>query len=513
MNVWSDISNWINDIRGRKEYRRYLEKETRRNRVVGQVFAVLNFPCALIYIGWCCYNANWKCWYAFIPFIASEIFFLLHYFLWVHLLWYKRHHRPEGINSPVEYSVDIFIAVCREPVEIVKGTVAAAVTIPYGKKTVHILDDGEDDSIRRLAEEFNVRYIRRTTHEHRKAGNLNNALNQTSADLILTLDADQVADPEIIKSIIGYFKLPGIAFVQTAQRFKLPKNDPWGNSDAVFYKAMQSGKDFDNSAISCGNGTMYRRKALEEVGGFSTWNLVEDLHTSMLLHDKGWKSIYHGTPFTTGHAPEDVLSHLKQRWQWSVDSLRLFFWDNPLRHKGLTWRQRLQYFHFGYNYISFGVFLPIFFLLPIWALFTHNFMLSAPLWKYILARLPYFIVYIIANKALTNRLNNFKVFQCQAALFPVYFSAVITALRCKNHLPKYTVTNKTVSNHNLSIRIRKCLPHIVFILLSLAAVFYGAFSIKNDFWFLAVNVFWCLWTISALWRFLILSFWPKVLMR
>jgi cellulose synthase (UDP-forming) len=513
MSIYHDIKEWISDLRGKKEYRRYLEKETRRRRITGQVFAFLNFPCAIYYIGWCIKNANWDCWYAFIPFIASEVFFLVHYFLWVHLLWYKRHHRPEGPQPSVEHAVDVFITVCREPVAILRSTVAAAVRIDYPAKNVCILDDGEDDAVRALAEEFQVRYLRRTTHEFRKAGNLNQGLAQTSGDLILTLDADQIAEPEIIRSIVGYFNYPKVAFVQTAQRFNLPKNDPWGNSDAVFYKAMQSGKDFDNSAISCGNGVMYRRAALESIGGFATWNLVEDLQTSMHLHNKGWKSIYHDTPLTSGHAPVDVISNLKQRWQWAVDSLRLFFWDNPLRHKGLSWNQRLQYLHFGYNYVSFGIFLPIFFTLPIWALFSGKFMLTAPMWKYALARLPYFLVYLVANKALTDRLNNFKVFQCQAALFPVYFSATFTALRCRNHLPKYTVTSKTELDNDLGLRIRKSLPHLSFILMSLAAVVYGVCTVHDDLWFLLVNIFWCLWTVSALTRFILLSFCPKVLMR
>lgn len=513
MKLWTEMKDWVDDILGKKEYRRYRERETRRTRLIGQIFAILNFPCAIGYIGWCVVNANWDCWYAVLPFLGSEIFFLFHYFLWVHLLWHKRYHRPEGVPAAVPFTVDIFIPVCREPLAFIRNTVAAAVRINYEKKTVYLLDDGEDNEVQQLAREFQVEYFRRTTNEHRKAGNLNHALAKTHGDLILALDADQVCKPEIIDSIIGYFNYDKVAFVQTAQSFILPKNDPWGNSDSVFYQAMQSGKDAANSAISCGNGVMYRRKALEGIGGFATWNLVEDLQTSMKLHDKGWTSIYHDTPFTIGHAPTDVLTHLKQRWQWSVDSLRLFFWDNPLKHKGLSWSQKLQYFHFGYNYISFGVCLPVFFTLPIWALFTHKFMLSAPLWKYALARLPYFIVYIIANKSLTNKLNNFKVFQCQAMLFPVYFNATLTALNCRHHLPTYAVTSKTATDHTLGVRFRAALPHLVFIVLSLAAAFYGAYTIKDDIWFLLVNVFWCLWTVSALSRFILLCFWPKVLTR
>lgn len=507
------IIQWLEDVRGEKPYRRYREKETRTRRVLGQIFAILNIPCALLYFIWCAIHANWQYWYAFIPFILSETVFLVHYLLWINLLWYKRYHYPGGIQTKQQYSIDVFIPVCREPIDIVRRTVTAACAINYDDKSVYILDDGEDDALRGLTEELSIGYIRRPTHENRKAGNLNYALRHTSGELILALDADQIADSGILKSVIGYFSIPKIAFVQTEQRFNLPKNDPWGNSDAVFYKAMQSGKDNDNAAISCGNGVIYRREALTEIGGFSEWNLVEDLHTSMRLHDKGWKSVYHDTAFTTGHAPEEIHSHLRQRWQWAVDSLRLFFWDSPIRYKGLSWKQKAQYFHFGYNYISFGIFLPIFFLLPIWSLFTHNFMLKADLFHYILARMPYFLVYLAANKLLTDGLNNFKVFQCQAGLFAVYFSAVMKALRCRRTLPTYTVTNKVKQHSRSNTNLLACWPHLLISFLSAVAIVYGIMTIHNDPWFLIVNVFWAAWTIATLSRFIGLTFFPNIYER
>ncbi|KAB0666859.1 glycosyltransferase [Oryzomonas japonica] len=513
MSIHAAIKSWLDDIQGKKKYQRYKEQETRTRRVLGQIFAILNIPCAVFYFSWCVYKANWQYWYTFIPFILSESVFLVHYLLWINLLWYKRHHHPEGVIPQKKYSVDVFIPVCREPLEIVRRTVMAACAIDYENKTVYILDDGEDDKLLSMAEEFCIGYIRRPTHENRKAGNLNYAFSRTNGDLILALDADQVAESNILKSIVGYFSIPRIAFVQTEQRFKLPKNDPWGNSDEVFYKAMQSGKDNDNAAISCGNGVVYRREALMEIGGFSEWNLVEDLHTSMRIHAKGWKTVYHDTAFTIGHAPEDVCSHLKQRWQWAVDSLRLFFWDSPLRYKGLSWRQKAQYLHFGYNYISFGIFLPIFFLLPIWSLFTHNFMLKANLSEYFLARLPYFIVYLIANKLLTDGLNNYKVFQCQAGLFYVYFSAAVTALRCRTKLPDYTVTSKVKKHSLLTTKILSCWPHMLISVFSLIAIVYGIVTIDNDPWFLIVNIFWATWTIVTLSRFIGLSLWPQMYMR
>lgn len=367
------VRNWLGDLHKRRVYHhfdeqkrqverlRFGEQKRRVERLASQALAIVALLCGLFYVGWCISRANWSLWYIFVPFLLAELAFLVLFVLWVSILWNKRHHRPAGLTPKGDYSVDVFIPTCGEPLKLIKRTVTAALALDYPRKTVHVLDDGDDDRLRALADEFGANYIRRPRHDHAKAGNLNHALAQTSADLILALDADQVTRPELIRHIIGYFDLPYVGFVQTPQSFELPENDPWGNSDNVFHGVMQSAKDFDNSAISCGSGVMYRRAALKQIGGFSTWNLVEDVQTSMKFHENGWKSIFHDVAYTKGHAPSDVISHETQRWQWAVDSMRLFFWNNPLRHHGLSWPQRLQYFHFGYNYLVFALFLPIFF--------------------------------------------------------------------------------------------------------------------------------------------------------
>jgi len=505
-----NVKNWINDLRGKGSYQRFGEKERRKKRISGQLFSIAVCVSAAFYIGWCYLNAQWQYWYIVVPFLITESVFLLLFLLWGNVLWAKRHHRPEG--PPLEnkhFSVDILIPVFREPGEIVEKTLSAAASIHYDNKKIYVLDDGEDDAVKSLCERYRMQYIRRPTHEDRKAGNLNHALKLTSGELIMVLDADQVARPEIIERIIGYFSLPKIGFVQTKQAFNVPPGDPWSNANDVFYGVMMCGKDYDNAAFSCGSGVMYRRSALESVGGFSTWNMVEDVYTSMLLHSNGWRSVYHDESYTEGTAPDDVVSHTKQRWQWAVDSIRTVLWDNPLFKKGLDFYQRLQYFHNGFHYVVFGIFLPIFFIIPIWALFTHHFMLQEPFWHYVVARTPYFLLYLFSNKITTYNLHTFKRFQAQAVLFPVFFSAFFTALFSRSRLPQYTVTNKSSGHYRLSARISKCLPHLVFILLSVAAIVYGMVTIRNDHWFLVVNVFWACWTVAVLWRFVELSLYQK----
>jgi cellulose synthase (UDP-forming) len=514
MSLARAINDWFDDLHGRKEYRRYHEREERKGRLVSQSFAILGAIAGAVYIGICVYYANWDVWYAYIPFILADAGFYLLFLLTSSNLWLKRYHDPHGIEPDRRPTVDVFISVCGEPVGIVEQTVAAAVAIDYEPKKVFILDDGESEEIRALAAKFGVSYLRRPEHADRKAGNLNHALGKTGGELILALDSDQVADPDIVTRIIGFFRIERIAFVQTRQRFKLPENDPWGNADNVFYEAIQSGKDYDNSAISCGSGVLYRRKAIEDVGGFSTWNLVEDLHTSMRLHDRGWRSVYYNRPLTEGTAPQEVVSQTRQRWTWAVDSLRILFWDSPLKHKALTVPQRLQYFHFGYYYITIGVFLPIIiFMIPQWALFTYKFVLTIPPLTYLGARLPYLVLQGISDKLMTNKVVSFKSNQAQASLFAVYFDAIRVALLSRTRVPRYVVARKEAGRDPLPVRLRKCLPHIVVMAVSLAAIVYGLATVEGDPWFLGVNIFFASWSFAFLWKFVVLSLWPKLLVR
>ncbi len=505
----------FDELLGRKIYRRYLEAETRKQRLYGQFYSFLLFIAILYYLIWCIVNANWKVWYMFVPFIAAEIATSSLVILTVLTLWNKRRHRKEGIPCNGElFSVDIFIPTFNEPLYILENTVKNAVEIDYKNKKIYILDDAGRVEVKELARKYNVNYIARPTHENRKAGNLNYALSKTKGDLILALDADQVPEKDILKHTVGYFhKISKLAFVLTKQRFHLPEGDPWDNADTVFYEVMMPAKDSDNAVFSCGSGVIYRRKALEEIGGFSTWNLVEDLHTSLIFHDKGWITIYHNHAYTTGTAPAEVHSELKQRWQWAVDTLRMFFWDNPFKRRGLNIYQKLQYFHVCYFYIVFGVFLPVLFILPIWALFTYKFILIKSPFDYLMARLPYLILQQIAYHYIMEGKNSFKSFGIKASMSFAFFSAIITAIRSKNEIPVYTVTSKIAGSTSLFARLYKCFPHIVLTTFAFIAPCYGYLTIKNDFWFLTINTVWCCWVIATLSPFIALSLFPEKIVK
>jgi cellulose synthase (UDP-forming) len=492
------LSNFWNDIIGKKPYKRYLEREDRLRRAAGQIFLLANVGFGLLYIFWFFSALNWSVWYVALPFLLAEIAGLVTATYFAIIIWYPRYHRPEGLSWDQTPSVDVLITTCGEPLTILERTLTAVAQIDYPRKKVYVLDDAASSGVRMLAEQKGCHYIARADHSNAKAGNLNHGLSQTQGEFILTLDADQIPDRDIIKRIVSYFKFSNVGFVQSAQRFVLPEGDPFGNSDELFYKVMQPGKDNDNSAFSCGSGVVYRRTAVESVGGFSTWNLVEDVHTSMKIHAKGWKSVYHNHPLTTGTAPADIYSVYKQRQQWATDSLRLLFWDNPFKHAGLTLKQKLQYFQIGYVYVASGFMMPIYFLIPSWSLITGHFLTNGPVFDYAFYRGVYFLFTLLALVTLEHPADSRKPYKTWAGLFPVFMKATITALRSRQEKPRYVVNKKLPDNPGLLQRFKAVLPQLSIILLTIVSIAYS-YELKTlSTGLFLVNALWGCWVIWSL---------------
>jgi cellulose synthase (UDP-forming) len=339
---------------------------------------------------------------------------------------------PRAKPGPPTGTLDVFVTVCGEPVGMVERTLRAALAIDYPCR-VHVLNDGRIAGLRdwrsidELALRMDVPCYTRRDGARGKAGNLNFALARTDGRLIATIDADHVARPDFAHATLGYFNDEAIGFVSTRQGFSTAAGDPLNNAEPLFYDYIQPAKDLDNSAFSCGNATVYRRAALLSVGGFSEWSLVEDLHTSYLLHVAGWHSVYHPEALTLGTAPASPSVFLHQRLRWATDSLRLLMWDNPLIKRGLSVRQRLHYLHTTTSYLIIGL-QAVFALAPAAFVLGGVTLLSAAPRAYLTHALPYFAAVGIWLGAHLGPARALRVVQSGVFASPVYLFAALMAL-------------------------------------------------------------------------------------
>ncbi len=144
-----------------------------------------------------------------------------------------------------------------------------------------------------------MHYISRSNNIGFKAGNLRNAMEQTSGDFILICDADTRVFPTILEHTLGYFTDPDVAWVQTPQWFfdipegiplprKLEKHlgkigyylgagmeriigpvrvgaDPFCNDPKMFFDIIQRRRNWANASFCCGAGSIHRREAVMQV--------------------------------------------------------------------------------------------------------------------------------------------------------------------------------------------------------------------------------------------------------
>jgi cellulose synthase (UDP-forming) len=208
----------------------------------------------------------WDAWWVAVPLVLAETYSLGESVLYGITMWNAK-RRPNPPPAPRGRSVDVFIPTYNEPLEIVLRTAVAARNISYPHQT-WILDDGNRPEFAAAAERIGVGYITRGPDwegrpRFAKAGNVNNALFQTSGEFIAIFDCDQVPEPRFLDRVLGFFEDPEVAFVQTPQRFwNVVSSDPLGSQAELFYGSIQQGKDGWGAAFFCGSNAVLRREAL-----------------------------------------------------------------------------------------------------------------------------------------------------------------------------------------------------------------------------------------------------------
>ena len=130
--------------------------------------------------------------------------------------WNYNHRTP--LPAPDGLTVDIFLPMYKEPLEILRRTIMAARNIKYPHRTI-VLDDGKRDELKALAAELGVGYLRRPDNIHAKAGNLNYGLQHSTADFVMAFDADHIALPHALDIMLGFFNDEKTALVQTPQDY------------------------------------------------------------------------------------------------------------------------------------------------------------------------------------------------------------------------------------------------------------------------------------------------------
>jgi cellulose synthase (UDP-forming) len=325
--------------------------------------------------------------------------------------------------------VDVLIPVYDEPVEIVEPTVAAARRMRGARVRVHVLDDSQRPEVEDMARRQGARYVTRRKHVGAKAGNINNALRRTAAPFVIVLDCDHVPSPAFIERTLPAMADERVAFVQTPQYYGNSRAGgiaaaAW-SQQALFFGAISRGKAAQGAMFCCGTNVLFRRRALESVGGFPTDSVTEDFELSVMLHERGWRTHYVPEVLATGLGPEDMASYVSQQQRWARGCLGAI--GSALRAK-LPGRVRLQYLLSSMYFLS-GWTLLVYMSFPIVRIATGAQPIAeASADQFLIHFAPYFGVALATVAIAGAGAYAFAGFALAAASFWIHIQATLRAL-------------------------------------------------------------------------------------
>lgn len=281
----------------------------------------------------------------FWPLFGAELFGYVSFVIMIIETW----RLPPTPRPPaLDIAVDIVIVTYDEDVDVVEPTVAGAVTV-RGRTRIYLCDDGRRPEMRDLAARYGIDYVTRSDNAHAKAGNINAVLPQLTGELVLILDADHVAAPDLLEAMTGYFADDRVALVQSAHSFRnhnsVMHHESGRHEQSLFFDVLLPGRNRLQSVFWCGSAAIIRLSALRAVGGVATVTSTEDFETSLLLQKAGFRIRYHNEHLIQGLAPDNLASYTVQRARWAEGTLSAFHWRLRLPFsRDLRLSQRVSYF-------------------------------------------------------------------------------------------------------------------------------------------------------------------------
>jgi Glycosyltransferases, probably involved in cell wall biogenesis len=173
-----------------------------------------------------------------------------------------------------------------------------------------------------------------------------------------------------LKNTVGYFIDENMAFVQTPQvyynkdMYQHNLNQDIPNEQDFFMRDVEEARASKRATLHVGTNAVFRRKYVEEIGGYPTSSITEDMAVGMLLQNRGYDSVFLNEELVLGLSANNFEELVKQRDRWCRGNLQAFKSFNPIFMKGLTFSQKIAYID-GVLYWLSSIQKMIFILSPI----------------------------------------------------------------------------------------------------------------------------------------------------
>jgi cellulose synthase/poly-beta-1,6-N-acetylglucosamine synthase-like glycosyltransferase len=232
----------------------------------------------------------------------------------------------------------------------------AALDYPSDKLQIQVLDDSTDGTSAMLARlvaalrqsGHDCHYLHRTHRQGYKAGALAHALNSATGEFVGIFDADFVPHPQWLKQTVpALMAHPELAFVQTrwghmnrGQNFLTAAQALALDGHFVVEQQARSASQFMQNFN--GSGGLWRRRAIDEAGGWQSDTVTEDLDLAYRAQLAGWRGSYINSIEAAAELPPVITGFKRQQRRWakgSIQTLRKL--ALPILRSNQRWNKKL----------------------------------------------------------------------------------------------------------------------------------------------------------------------------
>jgi cellulose synthase/poly-beta-1,6-N-acetylglucosamine synthase-like glycosyltransferase len=249
-------------------------------------------------------------------------------------LYYK--HKKNRTTDPAGYFPDLPRLTVQLPIFneqfVVERLLDAICQLKYplDKLDIQVLDDSTDETqavARRLVDQYAsqgtpITYHHRDNRQGFKAGALREGMKTSKGEFIAIFDADFVPPEDFLLRTIHHFTDPRIGMVQTRWTHINRHYSFLTEVEAMLldghFVLEHSGRARSNVFFNF-NGTagLWRRRAIEEAGGWQHDTLTEDTDLSYRAQLKGWKFIYLQDVECPAELPVEMTAFKTQQARWA----------------------------------------------------------------------------------------------------------------------------------------------------------------------------------------------------
>jgi peptidoglycan/xylan/chitin deacetylase (PgdA/CDA1 family)/GT2 family glycosyltransferase len=253
----------------------------------------------------------------------------------------------EGSPAPFAPPVSILVPAHNEAVGIERAVRSLAGSRYAGPLEVVVVDDGSSDGtaaiVQRLAAEYaQLRLVRQANAG--KAAALNRALVASRHEIVVTVDADTVFEPDTLALLVQRFREPRVGAISGNTKVGNRRGllGHWQHIEYVM------GFNLDRrmyEVLGCtptvpGAIGAFRRQALADIGGVSGATLAEDTDITLDIGRAGWRVVYEGRARAWTEAPSTLRAFYRQRSRWAYGTIQSMW-----KHRQALWSRDLQSAH------------------------------------------------------------------------------------------------------------------------------------------------------------------------